>query len=315
MKPLDRTIRIGTRGSKLARWQSDWVAGELRKLGVEVEIVEIATQGDVQQQGPVASLGIQGLFTKEIQTAVLQGRVDLAVHSLKDLPTQQVAGLALTATPPREDPADALVTNKAETLAELSPGACVGTGSLRRRAQLLHLRPDLEVVGIRGNVDTRLRKLDEGEYDAIVLAAAGLERLGWGDRIKERLSPPRMLPAPGQGALGIECREDDGEAIELMRQLDDLPTRLGVTAERTVLGALHGGCSAPIAAWGRVADGRLLVDALVAEVEGRRVLRAEKVGELARGGDLVERAAEVGRIVADELLEQGAAELIATARG
>jgi hydroxymethylbilane synthase len=180
---------------------------------------------------------------------------------------------------------------------------------------LLHLRPDLEVVGIRGNVDTRLRKLDEGEYDAIVLAAAGLERLGWGDRIKERLSPPRMLAAPGQGALGIECREDDGEAIELMRRLDDLPTRLGVTAERTLLGALDGGCSAPIAAWGRVTDGRLLVDALVADVEGRRVLRAGKVAELPRDGDLVERAAEVGRIVADELLEQGAAELIAAARG
>jgi hydroxymethylbilane synthase len=312
---LDRPLRIGTRGSKLARWQSDWVAAELHKLGAHVEIVEIATQGDVQQQGPVASLGIQGLFTKEIQAAVLSGQVDVAVHSLKDLPTQQVAGLALAATPPREDPSDALVTNDVDSLEALPQGARVGTGSLRRRAQLLHLRPDLSILGIRGNVDTRLRKLDEGEYDAIVLAAAGLRRLGWGKRITALLEPPQMLPAPGQGSLAIECREGDTEIIALVGQLDDPPTRLGVTAERIVLADLHGGCSAPIAAWGRVAGGRLLLDGLVADIEGRNVLRASAAADFADApGDSGALAHQLGHQVASNLLQQGAAELIETAR-
>jgi hydroxymethylbilane synthase len=317
MTQTGRTIRIGTRGSKLARWQSDWVAAELRKLGVEVEIVEITTQGDVQQQGSVASLGIQGLFTKEIQAAVLQGRVDLAVHSLKDLPTQQVQGLTLAATPPREDPADALVTNKAETLADLPRGALVGTGSLRRRAQLLHLRPDLQVVGIRGNVDTRLRKLDEGEYDAIVLAAAGLERLGWGDRIKERLSPPRMLPAPGQGALGIECREDDHDVFGFVnRHLNHHPTRIAVNAERAVLAALHGGCSAPIATWGRVDGNRVSIDALVADIDGRVVVRAARSAETIGTPEHTVRVQveSLAREVADDLISQGAEALVEGAR-
>jgi hydroxymethylbilane synthase len=313
----DRTYRIGTRGSKLARWQSDWVAAELRKLGVEVEIVEIATQGDVQQQGSVASLGVQGLFTKEIQTAVLQGRVDLAVHSLKDLPTQQVQGLTLAATPPREDPADALVTTKAHSLAELPQGARVGTGSLRRRAQLLHLRRDLQVVGIRGNVDTRLRKLDDGEYDAIVLAAAGLERLGWANRIKERLSPPRILPAPGQGALGIECRADDYEVLGFVnRHLNDHATRLAVSAERAVLAALHGGCSAPIAAWGRTDGAQVSIDALVADIDGRVVLRSARSAEIIGTPENTARAhvEALAREVADDLLSQGAEALIEGAR-
>jgi hydroxymethylbilane synthase len=311
---LDRPLRIGTRGSKLARWQSDWVAGELRKLGAEVEIVEIATQGDVQQQGSVASLGIQGLFTKEIQAAVLSGQVDIAVHSLKDLPTQQVAGLKLAATPPREHPADALVTNVADSLQGLPREARVGTGSLRRRAQLLHLRPDLNVSGIRGNVDTRLRKLDEGEYDAIVLAAAGLRRLGWSDRIMALLEPPQMLPAPGQGSLAIECRIDDAATLKLVERLDDLPTRLGVTAERVVLAELHGGCSAPIAAWGRVDGGNLRLDGLVADVDGRRVLLAHAAADVPPSSSPLRIAEELGSCVADDLLRQGAAVLIETAR-
>ena len=314
-----RILRIGTRGSKLARWQSDWVAGELRKLGAQAEIVEIATQGDVQQQGSVASLGVQGLFTKEIQAAVLQGRVDLAVHSLKDLPTQQVAGLKLIATPPREDPADALVTNAAESLAGLPEGARVGTGSLRRRAQLLNLRPDLRVIGIRGNVDTRLRKLDDGEYDAIVLAAAGLERLGWASRIKERLSPPRVLPAPGQGALAIECREneDDGELLRMLyEKLNDRQTRFAVIAERTILAALHGGCSAPIAAWGRMDGDEVAIDALVADVDGRQVLRAGASAHIVGTPENTVRAQVEGlaRRIADDLLAQGAAAIIESSR-
>ncbi|MBA3484086.1 MAG: hydroxymethylbilane synthase [Pirellulales bacterium] len=314
---LDRTVRIGTRGSKLARWQSDWVAAQLTALGARVEIIEIATQGDVQQQGSVVSLGIQGLFTKEIQAAALSGQVDVAVHSLKDLPTQQVAGLRLAATPPREDPADALISNIADSLDTLPQGARVGTGSLRRRAQLLHLRPDLNITGIRGNVDTRLRKLDDGEYDAIVLAAAGLRRLGWGERITALLGPPQMLPAPGQGSLGIECRADDADSIALVGKLDDPATRLGVTAERIVLAALHGGCSAPIAAWGRMTGGQLLADALVADVNGTRVLRASGSIDLPQsysGSESISAAEQLGYRVAEDLLSQGAAALIETAR-
>jgi hydroxymethylbilane synthase len=313
--PPSRCIRIGTRGSKLARWQSDWVAGELRARGATVEIVEIATQGDVQQQGAVASLGIQGLFTKEIQAAVLNGRVDLAVHSLKDLPTQQVTGLVYAATPAREDPADALVSNIARSLEELPIAARVGTGSLRRRAQLLNLRPDLQIIGIRGNVDTRLKKLDEGEYDAIVLAAAGLLRLGWGDRIAALLKPPQMLPAPGQGALALECREDDQEVLDLAWQLDDRATRLSTVAERAVLGALHGGCSAPIAAWGRLEGEELVVDARVISLDGRTIHYAQgSATVLADERAAMLLADEVGRRVADRLLQEGAGAVIDSAR-
>ncbi len=313
----DRTLRIGTRGSKLARWQSDWVAAQLAARGAKVEIVEVATQGDLQQRGPVASLGLQGVFTKEIQTAVLQGDVDLAVHSLKDLPTQPTPGLVLAATPPREDSSDALVASGVDLLDHLPQGARVGTGSLRRRAQLLHLRPDLRILDIRGNVDTRLRKLDEGEYDAIVLAAAGLIRLGLASRICERLAPPRMLPAPGQGALAIECRADDAESRELTAHLNDPQTRVCVLAERALLAALHGGCSAPIAAWGQVAGQQLLLDALVADVDGEQVLRASGFTESAvtlSDSAAAKMAEDLGRRVADDLLAQGAQALIDSAR-
>jgi hydroxymethylbilane synthase len=304
-----RTFRIGTRGSKLARWQSEWVAARLRDAGVAVEIVEIATSGDVQQHGPVASLGGLGVFTKEIQSALLAGEVDLAVHSLKDLPTQTVDGLILAAVPTRENPADALISTSGVSLTELPAGARVGTGSVRRRAQLLYLRPDLAMLDIRGNVDTRLRKLDAGEYDAIVLAAAGLRRLGWAQRITELLAPPRTLPAPGQGALAIECRVDDGEAKSAVAPLDDAATRRAVTAERAALAVLHGGCSAPVGAWGRESGGKLLLDALVAQAQGRQLLRAAAALE----GD--QSAEDLGRRVAEDLLAQGAAGLIAAARG
>ncbi|QDT72293.1 hydroxymethylbilane synthase [Lacipirellula limnantheis] len=314
--PLDRPLRIGTRASKLARWQSDWVAAELSRLGAAVEIVEITTRGDVEQLGPVGSIGTQGVFTKEIQAALLAGQVDLAVHSLKDLPTEQVAGLVLAATPPRESVADALVARSAASLADLPPGARVGTGSLRRRAQLLHLRPDLHVAGIRGNVDTRLRKLDDGEFDAIVLAAAGLTRLGWAARITDRLEPPRMLPAPGQGSLALECRADDLPTLEMVAHLNDPLTRLGVVAERAVLAALHGGCSAPIAAWGRVDRQTLRIDGLVASLDGREVVRSAIVAELPAGepGDAVAAAEQAGLAVADELRMLGAEAIILAAK-
>lgn len=302
-----RPLRIGTRASALARWQSDWVADELVKAGAEVEIVEITTRGDAQQQGSVSSLGVQGVFTKELQLALLDGRIDAAVHSLKDLPTAQIAGLTIGATPERADPVDALVAVNGDSFANLPEGAIVGTGSLRRQAQLLAVRPDLHVRGIRGNVDTRLRKLDEGRYDAIVLAAAGLQRLGLDARISDRLTPPAMLPAPGQGALAIECRENDQWTMRQVTALDDAQTRASTEAERTLLAALEGGCSAPIAAWGRCEAGQLFLDALVVSLDGSQQLRAADRGD-------PNAAAELGAAVAAELERAGARKIIAESR-
>lgn len=291
----------------MARWQSDWTADQLSQLGIDAQIVEISTGGDVHQTGPIAGLNQQGVFTKEIQSALLDGQIDLAVHSLKDLPTEQIAGLTLAATPARAGIADALVSRAGRSLEALPAGAVVGTGSLRRRAQLLALRPDLEIRGIRGNVDTRLAKLDQRRYDAICLAVAGLTRLGWAERIADVLAPPRMLPAPGQGALGIECRSIDSETIATLRELDDAPTRHAVAAERQMLATLHGGCSAPIGAWGRIENGQLCLDGLVADSAGRNVLRAQATGPAAD-------ASELGTRVAEDLLRQGAQQLIQSAR-
>jgi len=300
-------IRIGTRASPLAQWQAHWVAEQLREQGATVELLNITTSGDTQQQGPIAGLGLQGVFTKEIQSAVLDNRVDVAVHSLKDLPTDPIAGLVLAAVPERENVADALVSNVAQSLAVLPQAARVGTGSLRRQSQLKSLRPDLQVLGIRGNVDTRLRKLDEGEYDAVILAAAGLQRLGLSERITELLQPPRMLPAPGQGALGLECREEDATARRLLASMEDADSRLSVEAERSMLALLHGGCSVPVGAWGRIEEGRLVLDGLVANLDGTQVLRATAQGE-------VSNAAAIGQNVAEQLLDQGAAEIIEESR-
>lgn len=314
--PSKKSLRIGTRGSKLARWQSDWVAQQLRSLGADVEIVEIATQGDLRQ-GPVATLDIQGVFTKEIQAAVLRGEVDLAVHSLKDLPTLQIDGLVLAATPERESTADVLIAEFETTLQTLPANARIGTGSLRRRAQLLHARPDLAVLDIRGNVDTRLAKLKAGEFDAIVLAYAGLRRLGWHRRNGISFLDDHLLPAPGQGSLGVECRADDLAALSLVKQLDHAPTRLAVTAERVLLGELQGGCTAPIAALGTVVDGSLVLKAMVADVEGREVLRASGSTRLptdGSGGDAIAAAIRLGQDVARDLASQGAARLIETTR-
>ncbi|NOY43022.1 MAG: hydroxymethylbilane synthase [Planctomycetes bacterium] len=301
-------IRIGTRASQLAQWQANWVASQLRALGATVELVEITTQGDTQQRGPIANIGFQGVFTKEIQAAVLADEVDIAVHSLKDLPTETVDGLVLAAVPERESSADALVAKKADSLMALPAGARVGTGSLRRQAQLRHLRPELDVVGIRGNVDTRLRKLEDGEYDAVILAASGLKRLGLADRIVEFLEPPRMLPAPGQGALGLECRAQDAAVQELLGNLDDRGSHRAVDAERAMLAKLHGGCSAPVGAWGRLEGGQLVLDGLVATVDGSRVLRATATGQ-------ADDATAIGYEVAGQLLAQGAAAIVAEARG
>jgi len=300
-------IRIGTRRSPLALWQANWVAEQLRQRGSRIELVEITTAGDVQQSGPIAAVGLQGVFTKEVQAAMLAGDADIGVHSLKDLPTEQVAGLVLGAVPKRGNVADALVTNLANTLAELPTSARIGTGSFRRQSQLKHLRPDLKVVGIRGNVDTRLRKLDDGEYDALVLAAAGLQRLGLKNRITALLKPPHMLPAVGQGALGIECREDDSRVLELLGHLNDHQTHQVIAAERAMLALLHGGCSVPVGGWGRIEDKKLVLDGLVGNLDGTQILKATASGELTD-------AEQVGQQVAEQLLAQGAADILATAR-
>lgn len=303
---MTRSIRLGTRSSPLALWQANWVADRLRELGAEVELVRITTTGD-QRSGPLGAVGGQGLFTKEIQRALLDEQVDLAVHSLKDLPTELVPGLALAAVPPRERCGDALLQPRGQRLAELPQGAHVGTGSMRRQAQLLHRRPDLRVSDIRGNVDTRLRKLDDGEYDAIVLAEAGLTRLGLADRITEVLDKELMLPAVGQGALGLEVREGDAETRAFVGRLDDTATRAAVLAERALLRELRGGCLAPVGAWGRIDEGRLRLDAVVLSRDGVERRHAVASGD---PGD----AESLGARVAAELLAAGAAELIQGAR-
>jgi hydroxymethylbilane synthase len=322
------SLRIGTRASALARWQADWVADRLRGRGQAAEIIEIVTRGD-QAAAPLGFLGETGVFTSEIQRALLARDVDLAVHSLKDLPTEPVAGLILAATPPRESPADVIVlpaidatgrpaSNRGaltgqslhDALAVVPRGARVGTGSLRRQAQLRHIRPDLRLLDVRGNVDTRLRKLDEGQFDALVLAEAGLTRLGLTRRISQVLSPVIMLPAIGQGALGIECRADDETTRAALVPLDDAATRAAVLAERAMLAHLRGGCLAPIGGWGRIDDDALLLTAVVLSPDGRQRLEAH---ESAPSVD-APHAERLGRRVAEALLAQGAAELIAESR-
>jgi len=300
-------LRIGTRASLLARWQADWVAARLRELGAEVEIVLLSTRGDREQGAPIGDLGGQGLFTKEIQAALLDGRADVAVHSLKDLPTDPVPELVLAAVPERGPNGDVLVSGKYGEVAELPAGAIVGTGSARRRAQLLHARPDLRLAEVRGNVDTRLRKLDTGEFDALVLAEAGLVRLGLADRIRQVLPKELMLPAVGQGALGIECRADDDVTREWLAKLDDANSRAAVTAERAMLSALRGGCLAPVGAWGRVLGGQLRLTGVVLKSDGSERLFGERSGAITD-------AAAVGRELARELLSQGAAQLIDSSR-
>jgi hydroxymethylbilane synthase len=287
----------------LARWQADWVAARLTDLGIEVELVPITTQGDVKTQ-PLGQIGGQGLFTKELQRALLDNQIDLAVHSLKDLPTASVDGLALAAVPERESTADVLVSNIAQRIEDLPQAACIGTGSLRRKAQLLHIRPDFQVEDIRGNVETRVRKLDEGQYDAIILAEAGLLRLGLAARIVHVIPQTVMLPAVGQGALGIESRADDSTTRQILAPLNHTETHQAVHAERSLLFTLRGGCLAPVGAIGRVENGRLLLDAVVLSGDGAK--RVSAAGEAA--------AVVLGEQIAAALIAQGATELIASSR-
>jgi hydroxymethylbilane synthase len=295
-----KSLRIGSRGSALALWQANHIRQRLREsCGVDSEIVTIKTSGDRLDQAPIGQIGLKGVFIKEIEDALLGRRVDLAVHSMKDVPTEIPKGLAFPAITKREDVRDCLVSRGGKKLAELAPGARVGTSSLRRQAQLRHYRPDLELHDLRGNVDTRLRKLDAGEFDAIVLAKAGIERLGQGAKISETISPEVMLPAVGQGALGIECRSDDKEVFGLLQKLDDDKTRAAVTAERALLSELEGGCQVPLGAWGRIENQKLLLEAAVLSADGAECLRRKSSGDVAE-------AAEVGRRLAQELIDAGA---------
>jgi hydroxymethylbilane synthase len=292
----------------LARWQAEWTAAELRRLGADVELVPITTSGDREQTGPIGAIGSQGVFTKELQRALLGGEIDLAVHSLKDLPTDPVAGLTLAAVPARGPIGDCLVSPRYRTLGELPEGTKVGTGSQRRRAQLLHVRPDLQLVDVRGNVDTRLRKAREGEYAALILAEAGLVRLKLDANIAEVLPKSIMLPAVGQGALGIEARADDAATLQLLAKLDDAATHAAIETERALLHALRGGCLAPVGAWGRIeADGRLHLSAVVLKADGSERLYVEHSAAVAE-------AAALGETAARDLLAQGAAQLIADSR-
>jgi len=293
-------IRIGSRGSQLALWQAEHVAALLRGQGHTIEIEIIRTTGDRLQEVTFAQVGSKGMFTLEIEEALAAGRIDLAVHSLKDLPTELPAGFALGATPPRADPRDVLVSCEFPSLEELPAGARVGTSSLRRRAQLKHLRPDLEFIEFRGNVDTRLRKLGEGHAAAIILAAAGLDRLERTEWIRERLEPECMCPAAGQGALGIEIRLGDARVKEVVAFLDDPATHFAVTAERIALAALGGGCQVPIGVHCRPSGGEYDILGVVADPPGTRLIRSFASGN---------NAEALGRSLAADLLRQGASEL------
>jgi hydroxymethylbilane synthase len=291
-------IVIGSRGSQLALWQARHIAACLQKLGVETRLEIIKTTGDKITDVPLAQVGGKGLFTKEIEDALLAGSIDLAVHSLKDMPTGLPAGLTLAAIPEREDPRDALI---GKPLVELSAGAKIGTSSLRRAAQLHALRRGFVTENLRGNVDTRLRKLDEGHYDAIVLAAAGLRRLGWAERIRELIDVEVMCPAAGQGALAIETRDDGGAGHTIASKLDHAPTNAAVTAERSLLATLEGGCQVPIGAHAKF-DGEVLhLMAVVASPDGTRVMR-----DRATGRDAV----ALGRELGERMLASGARDIL-----
>ena len=285
----------------MARWQAEWVAEQLRQRGIEVELTPIATTGDRRREA-IESIGGQGVFTKEIQLALLDGRIDLAVHSLKDLPTAETPGLCLAAVPERGPPGDALISAGGASLDELPRGATIGTGSPRRRAQLLHVRRDLKMQDIRGNVDTRLRKLREGGYDAVVLAEAGLRRLGLAGQITQRLPLEIVLPAVGQGALALETRLDDAATRACVAQLDHPPTHAAVLAERALLATLEGGCTAPVAALGRTEGGQLTLIGRVVSLDGAELLEAQETAPVADSQML-------GRRVAESLLAQGAGKL------
>lgn len=299
-----KALRIGTRGSALALWQSRSVARALAQhTAVEPELITIKTSGDKFQKLSFSQIGTKGVFIKELEDALLEGTIDLAVHSMKDVPTELPEGLTIAAIGKREDMRDALLSLHGGTLASLPPGARVGTSSLRRQSQLLAARPDLRMLELRGNVDTRIEKLKRGDYDAIVLAKAGLDRLGLSANISEVLPFETSLPAAGQGAIGIEARSNDVDTLRILAALEDEETRAAVTAERSALAGLGGGCQVPIGAWGRMENGKLLLDVVVLSADGSLRL-AEKDSSLPADAEAL------GRRVAQKLRERGAAALL-----
>jgi hydroxymethylbilane synthase len=299
-----KPLRIGTRGSILARWQAEFVRQQLFQLsGVEAVIVIIKTTGDQMQQAPLSQIGGKGIFIKELEEALLEESVDLAVHSVKDIPTDTPGRLHFPAVCRRDDVRDCLVSNQGTPLAGLKQGARLGTSSLRRQAQLRHYRPDLDIRDLRGNVDTRLRKVESGEYDAIVLSKAGLDRLGWSQKITEPLSMDISLPAVGQGAIAIQARLKDQEAAEILGRLDDPETRTVIIAERALQAGLRGGCQVPLGAWARMERGELVLEAVVCSLDGVQYVRQKATAP-------PEQAAELGQRVAQMLIEGGAQDIL-----
>jgi len=296
-----RLLRIGTRGSLLAKWQAEFIRKRLfAAAGVEAEIVIIKTAGDKMQQAPLTQIGGKGIFIKELEEALLEESIDLAVHSVKDIPTDTPSRLMFPAVCQRDDVRDCLVGS---TLASLRQGARVGTSSLRRQAQVLHVRPDLDFRDLRGNVDTRLRKVESGEYDAILLAKAGMDRLGVSQRISEILSPEVCMPAVGQGAIAVECRLKDTETADILAPLDDAETRTAIIAERALLAALQGGCQVPLGAWARIERGELVLEACVCSVDGVQYVKQRATAP-------PDQAAALGEHMARLLIEAGAQSIL-----
>lgn len=300
-----KTLKIATRQSPLALWQAEYIRARLQELHPDlmVELVKFVTQGDKILDTPLAKIGGKGLFVKELEAALLDGRADLAVHSMKDVPMALPEGLTLAVICEREDPLDAFVSNQFEKFADLPQGAKVGTSSLRRKSQILKQRPDLQIIDLRGNVGTRLGKLDDGQYDAIILASAGLKRLGLSERIRHCLTPDISLPAVGQGALGLECRAADNEVLALIQPLLHQETDVCVRAERAFNAYLEGGCQVPIAGYATLQNGQIHIEGRVGSADGQTLLRAELTDE-------ANNAQQLGENLARNLLDQGAGELL-----
>ena len=298
-------IVIGSRGSQLALWQANWVKSELERLhsNADIDIRIIATSGDKIQDVPLSKIGGKGLFVKEIEEALLANEIDLAVHSMKDVPIELPTELGILVITKRENPLDALISKNGEKLADLPQGATIGTSSLRRSSQLLKYRDDFKIHPLRGNVDTRLRKVEEGKYDAILLASAGLNRLGWANRITEEISHDILLPAMGQGALGIETRLDDTMIYDFISTLNHEETHYAVSAERSLVGRLDGGCQVPIGAYARIEKGLITLKGLVASLDGEVIYKLENVGP-------VDDAINIGQELGSKLLKMGANEIL-----
>ncbi|MDN4592675.1 hydroxymethylbilane synthase [Polycladomyces subterraneus] len=302
-----RTVVVGTRKSALALTQTGWVMDRLREANPRWELRQekIVTKGDRILDVTLSKIGGKGLFVKEIEQALLDGRIDIAVHSMKDMPGEMPDGLVIGAVTQREDPRDCLITRSGHSLEKLPPGARIGTSSLRRQAQILAYRPDVTVEPVRGNLETRLRKMEEGQFDAILLAVAGLSRMGWQDRVTQALSTDIMVPAVGQGALAVQCRADDTEVLEGLKKINDPKTERAVRAERAFLHVFEGGCHLPVGAYAEATDGSIHLIGMVAHPDGRKVLRGAVEGA---------EPEQVGRILAQQLLEQGAGELLSALR-